>query len=230
MVVASYGEQPSVIEELQGGPRRHLLYHVYPRRESVWRWNVQKMKKRLSLFNGRKVVHVALDDTTDSLEAVQKEFDDATIHYETSPNSYNGETTPLIATLLPAVETEPGVTFYAHAKGVSYEQEDRRLPYVRAWVNNMYDFNLRPDAVRYLEIYETVGIYRKRMFLLGSTWHYSGNFFWFRNSALFSRSWQHVYGKRRRGAEAYIGLHTPLEQSYCLYGELGKINLYEQFY
>src|SRR5580700_5303992 len=44
------------------GRIRHLLYHVYPHvgdGGSVWRWNVEQLRRRLSLFNGKRAIGIA---------------------------------------------------------------------------------------------------------------------------------------------------------------------------
>ena len=43
-------------------PRRNLLYHVWPVRGSMWRWNIEQLKPRLALFNGRGSISIAHDD------------------------------------------------------------------------------------------------------------------------------------------------------------------------
>src|SRR4030095_1055950 len=39
-----------------GMPRRHLVYHMWPVRGSLWSWNLDQLKSRLDLFNGRRIL------------------------------------------------------------------------------------------------------------------------------------------------------------------------------
>src|SRR6185436_2968273 len=58
-----------------GPVRRNLIYHVYPvRGNGVWQWNVAELLKRISLFNGKRVVAVATDEATDGLDEVKAAF------------------------------------------------------------------------------------------------------------------------------------------------------------
>jgi len=206
--------------------QRHLIYHLYPRKGGLWDLNVDLIAPRLQLFNGRKVVCVAVDETTEDLDVVMARFRDLSVTFIPRANDELHETGSFIDVLMPAVAAEEGVTFYAHGKGTSYGR--RNVPFALNWVRNMVHYNLQPDAPRYLdELYESVGIYRRLMFHNGSPWHYSGTFFWFRNEAVFRRAdrdWGSIT-RNTHGVEAYIGRLIPYNVSYSLYGDNAP-NLY----
>src|SRR5262249_6575046 len=55
-----------------GPPVRDLAYHVYPvRGNGAWQWNVRELRKRIGLFNGRRVVAVAVDGRADPAHALR---------------------------------------------------------------------------------------------------------------------------------------------------------------
>lgn len=45
-------------------PKRNLVYHCYPIRGSLWKWNCECMASYLPMFNGRKILSIAQDNTT----------------------------------------------------------------------------------------------------------------------------------------------------------------------
>jgi hypothetical protein len=82
----------------------------------------------------------------------------------------------------------------------------------------MYFLNLSSVSMtnRILSKYDGLGCYRHQDHNHGgSNWHYSGTYFWFRHSAVFSKNWRditpHLYG-----VEGWIGKHVDFERSYCL--------------
>jgi hypothetical protein len=52
------------VKQFQHSPRRNLLYHIWPITDSLWRWNVEQLLKRIELFNGKRVLSVFLDERT----------------------------------------------------------------------------------------------------------------------------------------------------------------------
>jgi hypothetical protein len=209
------------------GPR-HLLYHLYPRRNGLWRFNVNLLKPHLRLFNGKKVVHIATDNSTEPPQLVRDAFEDPTIQFEVTPNHPLHETGPFIDILMPQICSEKGVTFYAHGKGASYGKRD--VPYVLNWARNMYYHNLHAATFDLLESYEAVGVYRRKMLHGPSPWHYSGTFFWFRNDSVFQgeKDWRCIE-RGPHGVEQYIGCIVPYEHSACVYGDNAP-NLYIALY
>ena len=125
---------------------RHLLYHLYPRKGSLWKLNVELLKPHLDLFNGKKIVYIATDDRTDDPDIAMSAFNDATIQFEIGQNYELRETPPFIQNLMPGVANETGITFFAHAKGGSYGRTDIPFiencitiicsyPFLACWIN-----------------------------------------------------------------------------------------------
>jgi len=209
---------------------RHLIYYIYPRKNSNWRWNVGMLRPRLDLFDGVRRVYISIDDTTDTPDMVQQEFGDARLEFVVGNNLSTGETIPFITQLLPAVRELPGYTFYAHAKGVTYTEDDPRYPHVMNWTERMLDLNVRPDASRYLDSYDAVGVFRRKLSIHGTPWFYPGTFFWLRNESMFSGDWHRIHKNKRGGVEAYIGRHVPYERAYCLFADDLPLHLHWQTY
>ena len=100
--------------------KRNLVFHVYPfAGNDAWRWNLAQLRQRIDLFDGRRIIAIAYDGDTVHPSAVSWELRGLGCEYIRCHNNPQlGET----VTWLPpweAVEGAPGVTFRAHAKGVS---------------------------------------------------------------------------------------------------------------
>lgn len=208
--------------------KRNLSYFVYPFKGSLWHWNVQQIRSALGVFNGRKIVSVAEDANTETLEEVEKVFDDPSISYVRVVNSeWLGEVAGFIPSIerLQSLDSEE-LTFYAHAKGIKFwgSKQDG----VKAWAKAMYRLNLTDtDVIEWLmRKYAAVGAFRMANPGLGSPWIFAGNFWWMKHSALFARDWRNI-GLHKHGVERYLGDHLKLEESFDL--TLGRQfqNLYD---
>jgi len=64
-------EIPAVV-----GDKRNLMYHIWPSKlNNAWRWNVERLRKYLPIFNGKRIIAVVTDDrTTASIEEVVAAF------------------------------------------------------------------------------------------------------------------------------------------------------------
>ena len=223
---------PRWLEPAAGG-RRHLLYHCYPR-TPVWRWNIDQLKRRMGLFNGRRIVAVVTDEHTNALADVQAALASARVEWVQLPNDPIAREMASHPLLLEALRAHIGaedVTFYGHAKGISSSVYG---PGVQRWADEMYAGNLDywPAVERELKTHACCGIYRRLLSPAPAAhvaWHYSGSFRWTRNKDLYSRNWRRIDGNWV-GPETYPGLHFTLEESACLYGEFssGGIALYAQ--
>jgi hypothetical protein len=174
-------------------PTRHLIYHLWPTRQSdMWKWNVDQLRKRIEMFNGLRIIGVAIDDQTVSLETVQAAFAGVRIdHWVTVPNDPKlgeGATFHKMLTLLPCGPND--ITFYGHAKGTKYQQGEAGV--VPRWTEVMYRSCLDhySEVRKSLESFPITGPLKR----YGDhnkpntwRWHYSGTFFWFRNEDVFSR-------------------------------------------
>ena len=220
-------------------PRRHLLYHLWPVRGSTWRWNLSQLLQRVDLFNGRRLMAIAIDERTDSAATVQAMLAGHGFEYITVPNTPQGEsdTFPRLLAMV-AGESPDDACFYAHAKGVKYEPVFP--PAVRRWAEVLYAATLDhwPTVREQLGRFAMTGALRR----LGrfanhrnaGDWHYSGTFFWFRHGAVFGahprdavREVPPFYG----GVEAWPGVMFGRHETGCLLlDHLRELPYHERFW
>src|SRR5712671_7067778 len=80
-------------------PRRNLIYHIWPVRGSTWKWNLDQLKQRIDLFNGRRVVGIAHDSRSESPETVQEYLEGHGCEFFIIANDQTGEVTTFPAML-----------------------------------------------------------------------------------------------------------------------------------
>ena len=183
---------------------RNLIYHVTPleKPKDVWLWNIEKLKENIHIFNGKRIVAVAQGPGMAPLKEVQRVLPGVTLL--PLPNDLEIRESASLPFLLSMVKSgDPNeVTFYGHTKGVT-RTDDKS---VRLWTQMLYHHNLdRLEEVdASLKKSPCTGSFLRQWtgknFPKGSTWHYQGTFFWFRNKDLFERKWN-VVPKHRYGAE-----------------------------
>lgn len=229
---------PRPIKSYGGAITRHLIYYIYPvRGNGVWQRNVEHLLRRIDLFNGRRIVAIATGDELEPAEDVQAAFGSHVNEYLLQPNNKRlGEVAAFVPMLERIGSRSPSeCTFYAHAKGVTRQVNDRVT--VHRWADLMYESLLDhwPLIEQLLEQYPIAGSFKKvgRGFA-GSTsdWHYSGTFFWMRNSEVFSRDWRRV-DQQYGGVEAWPGVHFATDEGACVFGKgrVPGLNLYDyQFF
>ncbi len=219
------------------GSIRNLLYHVYPRRgNGVWQRNVGQLLRRIRLFNGRRVVAIATDGSTDPPEHVKDQFAGHVHEFIEARNNPSLREVGTFADLFSRVETtDPrAVTFYAQAKGVTRPVNDGVT--VHPWADMLYETCLDywPLVEATLRQFPMAGSMKK----LGhgfegsaSSWHYSGAFFWFRNKDVTVRNWRRI-DNHWWGIESWPGIHFRPEEAGCLFheGRVGVLNLYSMEY
>lgn len=216
---------------------RDLCYHAYPVRGSCWRRRVASLVRRLALFNGRRVVAVATDHTTESPHEVERAFGgqiDDLVTLQNDPSLR--EVATFHALLGRARSVHPGhALFYAHTKGVT--RGGHRA--VDAWCAVLHEAGLDywPAVQGLLERFPVAGAFKK----LGrgwpdhesarSLWHYSGSFYWLRSADVFSRAWQDI-DRFWSGVEPWPSLHFSAEEAGCVFWEapVPAMNLYDERY
>lgn len=203
--------------------RRNLLYHIYPVRSAtaIWQWNIEELLKRIELFNGNRIVAIALDSETVAPEEVEKAFDG---HVTKFIHSTNEKSLREVITFIPLLEnnesTDPNdVTFFAHAKGSGRGYGPETC--VRAWTKCMYEVCLDHWELvqESLKSHAMAGAFRRfgQFQTRGShQWHYSGTFYWFRNRDVYRRNWRYL-PNRFWGVEAWPGLMFKPEETACLF-------------
>ncbi|HYH65878.1 MAG TPA: methyltransferase domain-containing protein [Urbifossiella sp.] len=213
---------------------RHLLYHVYPRREGDWRTRVLRLRERIKMFNGRRVVAVAHDGTTEHPNLVEDALKGTGCEVIAVPNDPNRRE---VATFLPlfarvAADAAPGhATLYGHAKGVTRPETSTAA----RWAAALEEVHLDhwPAVADRLRRFPIVGAFQKRG--AGwmpeeslSDWHFSGSWFWVRNADLFARDWTRI-DRFWGGIESYPSLHFAPHEAANLVcgGAVPDVNLYD---
>ena len=227
--------RPEATPPLPMATRRNLLFHVWPVRGGTWRWNVEELKRRIDLFNGRRIIGIVSDERSDPPEAVQAAFAGHGCEFIVAPNDARGEVATFAQMLPRLVSTDADeLTFYAHAKGVKYEPQFP--PAVRRWAEVQYAVSLDDwrGLREQLQRFAMTGIFRKhgrfRNHENVSDWHYSGTFFWLRHAQVFQRPWADVpqfYG----GVEAWPGVHFRSHETGCmLLDNLKELPYHDRFW
>lgn len=205
---------------------RHLIYHLYPVRASVWRENIEELKRRIAVFTGRRIVSVVFDETTEPRDVVLRELAELEADVRCLDNNrLLGEG----VTLQPALEelvTLPGITFYAHAKGVTHRDSSVVFG---LWAKRMYTLMDRLDEVsQRLMFCGFCGLIRATGQPVGEgphQWHYPGSFYWFRNDVVAQRGFS-VDHQNRFLAEKFPSYIVRFTESAALYSELLQDNPY----
>ena len=205
----------------------NLMYHVYPNAASdAWLRNVRQLRRRLGIFNGRKVVAVATGPGLVHPDEVQSALEWPGVEYLPVPNDPEIGHTASFAGLLAAVRSKDAseATFYAHTKGAANGRLDAKA--IEYWRNAMYASLLDdPDQVRNsLRRFAAVGACKKvhpqgAIFpsnLTWSRWHFSGTFFWFRHDRVFSDPHWTFIPHDYYGVETWLGGFLAAEEACSL--------------
>jgi glycosyltransferase involved in cell wall biosynthesis len=214
------------------GRIRHLLYHVYPHAQggSVWRWNVEQLRRRLSLFNGRRVIGVATGPETEPAAAVRAALVGCGCEFIEVANDPALREVTTFEPLFSAVSGFTGpehATFYGHAKGITSEGW---APGVRRWTEAMLSTCLDhwPAVRALLSTHPLVGSFKRLGWCFAeepvSDWHYSGSWRWHRNADLFGRDWRKIT-PAWIGIEAHPSLHFGPDEAGCLVHEFQDAGL-----
>lgn len=236
-------------EKASAGLTKHLLYHIYPvAGNGMWQWNVDELCKRMSLFNGRRIVAVVTDPATgrkpdptgplgpdrhrvamgtcDTVTDVQDRFGKWADQIEWVEVE-NDPALREVATFLPLFERLEGnagpndVLLYAHAKGTTRDAKH----VAKVWAGVLYEVMMDYWGVvaDQLKSHPVTGAFRK--FGKGwaksqstSGWHYSGSWAWFRAQALFSKPDWRRIDRCWTGIEPYPSQHFGSEAG-CLFHE-----------
>lgn len=209
-------------------PIRNLLYHLWPVQGSMWRFNLDELKRRIDLFNGRRIVALVRDGRAEDPERVMECLEGEGCEFIVVDNGAAGEclTFPRMLERVRSLDPDE-LTFYAHGKGVSYEPDVP--PPVRRWTEVLYQTALDdwPRIARQMQSYALAGpckrLGRFKTHREVGDWHYCGTFFWFRHARVFARgalevpdfyggveAWPGVHFRPEEGGELFLG--SPLER------------------
>jgi hypothetical protein len=225
--------------------RRNLVYFIFPLQhpERVWQWNVAELLKRISVFNGRRIVTVATvpggsigkGRIVDPPEVVVESFAGHDVEFRFVPNDARRQEAPhFLSAMREVASTDPSeAVFYGHAKGVTRPIEGGEA--IRAWTAAMYHHNLdRFDEVSdLLRRWPCLGIAKSygypEIFAEGRAcrtwgegnrpwhgWHYAGTFWWVRHDALFSRPEWDQFEIFSYATEKYLANFFRAEEAFCL--------------
>lgn len=204
---------------------RNLLMFIYPVPGPEWRRNLHQVIQRMAIFNGRRVIAVAVGEGLESSDAVWIELAGEDCEIVEVPNNPKlGEAAAFPEMLEQVQSTDPNeITFYCHAKGVTKQFTDKIFP-IRRWADAMYEVLLDgvDEAESALSEKAFAGAFRVKSATFPSgvqcefNWHYTGTFFWFRNQAVFSgENWSKVESDFW-GVEAWPGGQCTINESACL--------------
>jgi hypothetical protein len=233
-IVNASADLPSPDRLLEG--TRHFLYHLGAfAATDTWRRNVEQVKKRLWLFNGRRAVAIATGPTMVDPDQVIEAFDGQIDQFFRIPNNPKLREVATFVPLLSEVEGYASdITFYAHAKGVTRPVNPGVT--VHTWTDLMYETCLDyfPRVHRLLQSYPMAGSFKKvgKCFTGSrSTWHYSGTYYWFRNKDVFSKQWRKI-DMQWWGTESWPGVMFPQNEAGCIFhdGPFPGLDLYSMEY
>jgi hypothetical protein len=195
------------------------MMYIYPiRQHEVWRWNIEQIRQRMHLFNGKRIVAVMTDHATNSVDEVQAAFCDERIDAwvvgRNDPTRWEMQGLPRMMEYVYSCDPNE-ITFYCHAKGVQGPAHvtDPLLceqPRIK-WATAMYGACLddMPFVEKQLETHTFAGAFKRRMVHgeppYRSSWHFAGTFYWFRNARLFALPNWHHFDHQWYGAETYPG-------------------------
>lgn len=199
-------------------PIIHLGCHLWPIR-GQWQWHADKWIERAETINGRVIVGVAIDASTDTLDTVRAYFPER-FELFSFPNSPQGEN-PTFRGLLERLPTGPDdVLIYCHSKGVRPGAYDHEA--VNLWCELMYEtvvFNDMAITRRMAEGYAAFVSFRT---YFGHPipqkygWHGSGTYLAVRLARCRGLTLDStVYG----AVEAWLGNHIPASSAWCEFGD-----------
>lgn len=200
-------------------PVRNLMMYIYPIAQfEVWRWNIEQIRKRLHLFNGKRIIAVMTDPSTNTVEEVQAAFCgeriDAWVVGLNDPNRWEMQGLPRMMEFVHSCDPNE-ITFYCHGKGAQGPEHIHGPTFLQQprvkWAMAMYGACLddMPFVEKQLETHTFAGAFKRRMVHgeppYRSSWHFAGTFYWFRNARLFALPNWHHFDHQWYGAETYPG-------------------------
>lgn len=206
---------------------RDLIYHVWPtKRSDQWKWNLDQLLQRITLFNGRRIIGIVTDQNSHSAEVVQDYLSGHGCEYVLKPNDKTkgqrkgrGEVITFPEMLEMVRTNDPNrVAFYGHAKGVRYSQAELDSGSVRQWAAAQYEVMLDDfesvEAALLNNLF--AGCFRAWIDNQGSRWQYSGTFWAMRSARVFANPVpppEQKYG----GVEVWPSKVASLEHAACLF-------------
>jgi hypothetical protein len=206
--------------------KKNLVYFMYLKDGVIGKFaevNLKLLNNYLSIFDGQKIIKIAVDDVekdTSLLTDIFSEVTDCTVEIvKNDPEKADGET---FINALKQLRKEPSLTFYSHAKGASIDYGEEKFQVHKLWMFSMYFYNLEPEFVTEIEYQlqngkSFSGILRKEINCapwVVTDWHYSGTFYWFNTLDILNTDNWDALETNRFTAEAFPGHIVPLEKSH----------------
>lgn len=161
--------------------KKNLIYFIYWKPENgMLHFNLGLLKRYIDMFDGIRIIKIAVDEPDLDWSRVVPEWLNAKI--VTNDPQYNEA--QHFRDSLEEIGTD-GVTFYAHAKGVSRAVNGQ----LKWWVELMYKGNLEaePNLSGNHLFSGCFGKLRPGSVQVPVPWHYTGTFYWFRNAPVIWR-------------------------------------------
>jgi hypothetical protein len=200
--------------------KRNLIYYCYFENGEINEFtqlNLKLLNRYCNLFNGQKIIKIALDDLTKDYSNLVDMFQGFDVEVLQN-NKENRESEYFIESIKEIKDTN-SITFFAHNKGGSNRPES---DVIKLWLFSMYFFNLEPTYL--LTIQDQLSndkIFSGIMQIttpcppwVPSDWHYSGTFFWFNTEKLLSIENWDVMEKNRFAVESYPGNKVKQDKSH----------------
>jgi hypothetical protein len=200
--------------------KRNLIYYCYFENGEInefTKLNLELLNRYCNLFNGQKIIKIALDDLTKDYSNLVDLFQGFDVEVLQN-NKENRESEYFIESVKEIKDTN-SITFFAHNKGGSNRPES---DVIKLWLFSMYFFNLEPMYL--LTIQDQLSndkIFSGIMQIttpcppwVVSDWHYSGTFFWFNTQKLLSIENWDIMEKNRFAVESYPGSKIKQDKSH----------------
>jgi hypothetical protein len=214
-------EKPTTPDPFNPVPVFHFVAHLWPKPDR-WQWHVEHWNRVAESINGRAIVYVATDPSTDEFETVtamlSPKFE--AVHVR---NTAAGES-PSFRDALKRIPSGPDdVLLYAHGKGM--QDHTFTSPAVRLWTELMYEtviHNRGRIEQKLCEGYRSFGSFRafgRAPLSPKHRWHYAGTFFAIRMKHVTSFHVKQQYG----GVEAWPGDQFPPEFAWVEFADCRDI-------
>ena len=225
---APAGRPRAIRREYPPVSRLNLIYHVYPDADNdVWLRNVQQLRRRLGVFNGRKLMAIATGPGLACPDQVRAAVAWPDVEYLPVPNDPEIGEVASFSKLLASVRSKDPreASFYAHTKGASNRRHDPKA--IETWRDMMYAHLLGDlDRVKEsLRRFACVGCLKKvHPYVCAfpsqvpwAHWHFCGTFFWFRHDRVFSDARWSCVPYDYWGAEMWLGGFLDASEGCSLY-------------
>lgn len=203
---------------------KNLVYFCYFKNSKVSEYtlyNLKALSKYLKVFNGQKIVKIAVDDLSLDNKHLELLFPDFEI--EIVQNHPEHRESEYFIEAIEQIKVKESFTFYAHNKGGTTDNYIGDT--IKFWLSAMYFFNLAEELQMSIEeqlLADKVfsGILRKDINCapwVCVDYHYSGTFFWFNTEKVLNTSNWNSIKKGRYSIEEYPGTVSTLAQSHSTF-------------